>query len=89
MEIMTIIKEVLESGKICVIRTNTYTSMLSHLIMLFEEAKKDFPGIDVASVSVKQYGGRRYKHTFGIEFNPGKKEIPGTYEKIHALEFTL
>ncbi len=52
-----------------IIRSNCYGSSIGYINKLVEQAKKDFKGIDVDSIKVVCYGGRRYAGTFGIEFD--------------------
>ncbi len=86
---MKIIREYSTYAKICVIRTNIYGSQLSHFMNLFNEAKKDFPDLKPEEVDIKQFGGRRYKRTFGIEFDRPEESVPETYNRIENLEHTL
>lgn len=72
-----------------VIRTDCYNSELSHFMLLFQEAKKDFPDLKEEQIEIKHYGGRCYKGTYGIEFTIDPKVIPTTYEQIHKLELEL
>lgn len=81
-----IIKEFCEDGRTAVIRENNYGSGLDKFMRLFEEAQKDFPGLLYENVSVVKYGGRRYKGTFGIEFETSS--APNSYIRINALEYT-
>jgi hypothetical protein len=54
------------------------------------EARKDFPELADGDIEIKQYGGERYKRTFGIEFiAPRDRPIPDTYQPIAQLEKTL
>lgn len=72
-----------------IVRTDCYNSDLSHFILLFQTAKKDFPDLKEEQVEIKHYGGMTYKGTYGIEFNLDPKVIPVEYEQIHKLEYTL
>lgn len=94
---MTIIKEILrcktrmdmEQHRI-VIRTNTYGSNFAHFQKLFDEAKKDFPHITPETADIKHYAGRRYKGTYGIEFNIDiEVPVPEGYKDISEVEFIL
>lgn len=73
----------------CVIRTNTYTSNIEFLNSLLAFAQKDFPNLNPRDVSVKCYGGIRYKRTFGIEFRITDQPIPEEYSPIKKLEYIL
>lgn len=71
---MDIIKEFVKNkayGKIrVIIRTNTYCNDMSHLNMLADAQKADFPSVTEQEAIV--YGGRSYKGTMGVE---GKIDI--------------
>jgi len=87
---MEIIKE--QTERHCVIRSDTYAKSLDHMLILFEFAQSDFPGLKPEDVSVQLYGGRRFKGTYGIEFPKIKIEgttVPGDYRQISELESTL
>lgn len=72
-----------------IIRTNCYTSMFSHFVMLKSVLDTDFPDID-ADPEVIQYGGRRYKGTFGLEvIVPQGTAVPDEYEEIGQVEYKL
>lgn len=81
------IYEYSEESNMCVIRQDNYCSTLKHFSDMFAEAKKDFPGLDMADVEVERYGGDRHKYQFGIEFQP-TDAVPDRYEAIHQLELT-
>ena len=82
---MDIIKE--STGSIAVLRTDSYIHTLAHFLELFEEAKKDFPGLKPEEVEIVRYGGIRYAKTFGIEFRiPTGKTCPAAYAKIEQVE---
>ena len=74
-----------------ILRSMYYGSRFGHINKFIEEAKKDFPGIDVDSIEIVQYGGRHYKGTFGVEFTiapdshplEGYREVPTTEYKIN------
>lgn len=84
---MKIIKEYCPASNVAVLRFNSYGSRLSYFMTLFHEAQKDFPTLDYGSVRVIQFGGERYKRTFGIEF--AVDGCPDDYEEISQLEYTL
>lgn len=86
---MKIIRQYSTDSKRCVIRTNTYISDLSHFMILFEEAKKDFPDLKIDEVKVEHYGGERHKGIFGIEFDRPEEMVPETYTRMKRLECTL
>ena len=72
-----------------IIRTNCYSSMFSHFVMLKAELDKDFPDAEI-DPEIKQYGGRRYKRTFGIEFTlSAGSSVPRVYKKIREVEYIL
>ena len=78
---MNIIKEV--ANCTVILRTLTYQESLSHFMLLYDEAKKDFPNLKTDEVRVKHYGGNSFKGTNGIEFTIGSKEsTPESYQKI-------
>lgn len=58
-----------------ILRLPHYGHSLSHILGLFKEAQEDFKavidphGLDIAQIQVVQYGGERYKRTYGIEFS--------------------
>lgn len=87
---MQIIKEVctIDKNQKCVIRNNTYGSSLELLNSLFQKAKEDFPKLEENEVNVVQYGGQRYKGTFGIEFDAPDK-VPDSYQNIQNLEYKI
>lgn len=62
---IVIIKE--RSGILVSLRTCTNRSALDYLDALFEEARKDFPGLLRQFVRVNQYGTGEAR-TFGIRF---------------------
>ena len=85
---MKVIKEFCR--KIVVLRTNTSAKGLNHFDKLFAQAKKDFPTLERSDVRVVQFGGDRYKRTFGIEFDlPEGAKIPKGYSELKELEYTL
>lgn len=89
---MTIIKEFVRTttGVIIILRTRTYGSSLQYLNGLYRVALRSFPGIEQQNVNVIQYGGERYKRTFGIEFFvPPGTEIPADYEERDNAEVEL
>jgi hypothetical protein len=63
---MQIIKEFCESSGTAVIRSNTYGSNFGKFVQFYNEAKKDFPSLEVEDVEIVKYGGNRYTKTFGI-----------------------
>lgn len=77
-------------GSRIIIRTNTYGSNFAFFQKLFDEANKDFPFITPENADIKHYGGQRYKHTYGIEFNVKLDvHIPSDYRQIQEVEYTL
>jgi hypothetical protein len=57
--------------------------------MLKSVLDTDFPDID-ADPEVIQYGGRRYKGTFGLEvIVPQGTAVPDEYEEIGQVEYKL
>lgn len=72
------------SEKKFILRTNTYAHSLSHLNLLFAEAKKDFALVDV---EVVHYAGRRYAKTLGIEFS-STADAPDDFNLIDNAELT-
>ena len=86
---MNLIKEVVPSNRLCIIRTEQYGSSLQKFLQFFAEAKKDFPSLEPKDVEIVRYGGERYAKTFGLEFTaPTGAEIPSTYREIDHVEFT-
>lgn len=85
-EAMIIKRYVTATGR-AVLRENNYTSTLDKFVRLFEEAQKDFPGLLHSAVEIVQYGGRSYKHTFGIEFMAN--DAPAVYSRITNPEYKL
>jgi len=85
---MKVIKEFCR--EIVVLRTDTYVSLLTHFDKLFAQAKKDFPTLERDAIRIVQFGGERYRYTFGIEFNlPESAKIPKGYSELKKLEYTL
>lgn len=77
---------------IAVIRSNTYGSSLEKFQRFFEIAKETFPKLEPRDIKITQYGGERYKRTFGIEFVVDKKIkslVQHGYRDIEELESTL
>ena len=83
---MQIIKE--RKGNQFVLRTTTYGKTLGYIVELFNEAKKDFPGLNKDNVNIVKYGGRQYKGTMGIEFEMVGLS-PEVYAEIAELETVL
>ena len=86
---MKIIKEYATKNCICVLRSDCYGSSLMYFAKLLAVAQKDFPGLTLKEVEVRQYGGERYKYTFGIEFSRPEDIVPDSYSRIKQVEFTL
>ena len=88
-----IIKEYCQDNDTVVLRRNDYQHTLAAIQELVEEAKTDFPfeDGDEGKISIIQYGGERYKRTWGIEFlNPLIMTPPqGVYRRIVRLEYRL
>lgn len=57
--------------------------------MLVDIAKSDFPNIKNENIEIIEYGGERYKRTFGVEFNCGDSFVPDSYKPIESLEFAI
>lgn len=70
----------------CIIRTDTYSSTIAFFMRLFEEAQRDFPGLDPKEVEVVHYAGRRYAGTFGVEFVALTSNVPASYQEIAEVE---
>lgn len=83
-----VIREYAEEGKTCVLRTDTYQKQLSYFLMLFNEAKKDFPNLKAEDVCVVKYGGDHQRRQNGIEFEVDELP-PEKYTRIYTLELTL
>ena len=74
-------------GTVGIIRFNHYGSGLDVINQAAAIAKKDFPCLTDEKIKVVQYGGDRYRGTFGIEFNLPDMEIaPEGYRIIDKLE---
>lgn len=87
---MKIIKEV--CGDIAILRTETYNNKLILFFILYIEAMKDFPNLNLSpkDVQIAHFAGDRFKGTFGIEFNIyNANGIPTDYQQISELELTL
>jgi len=84
---MQIFKEYCKASKRCVIRTNAHAHSFGYFKMLVVEAKKDVPDVNEDEIEIVLFGGRHYKHTFGIEFECVAK--PDGYEEIDKLEYTM
>ncbi len=84
---MNFIKEYCADVKTAVIRLNHYGSSLDVFDEMCQQARIDLPGIQNKDIRVVQYGGDRYKRTFGIEFK--SNENPGNYKDISILEYRL
>lgn len=88
-----IIKEVWKDRRLefqkdhVILRSLYYGSSVGHINKFIEEAKKDFPGIDVDKIEIIQYGGRHYAGTFGIEFQvkPDSNPLEG-YREVSTTE---
>jgi len=85
---MTVIKEFATCSKIAIIREDNYASGLDKFIRLFEEAKKDFPLLEIKNVRVIHYGGMRYSGTFGLEFKIDPSLVPDSWIKQDKVELT-
>lgn len=73
-----------------VVRTNSYGSNFKFFQLLYDEVKRDFPHITPEIADIKHYAGRRYKHTYGIEFNiKSEIKVPDGYTEISEVEYTL
>lgn len=72
-----------------ILRLRHYGSDLATITELFNEAKKDFPNLSPADAEIVQYGGERYKRTFGIEFAGPKASVPADYAEVKNLELKL
>lgn len=89
---MKIIKEYVPTQKIIILRSNTYASNLQYFLNLLDEARKDFPQIDLKpeDIEIVHYGGRHYRRTFGIEFRNDKEvEVPEEYFRNRKTELVL
>ena len=88
---MKIIKEVCigDDFKRCVIRTDTYAKSVEHIMYLYRIASKDFPHLMQEDFSIAHYGGRRYKGTYGIEFNVNMSSNTEDYRQIKNMEVLL
>ncbi len=72
-----------------IIRSNCYCSLFSYFEELKAELDKDFPD-NTLDPEIVQYGGIRYKRTFGIEVTLSIKDIiPKEYGEISKPEYTL
>ena len=83
-----VIREVCPTSKRVVLRTRTYARDLGYILMLYAEAKKDFPELTPEQVNVVHFGGQHYAKTDGIEFEVNLSNVPKTYSEIAQLEFT-
>lgn len=73
-----------------IIRSLRYGSSIGYFNKLVEQAKKDFPNINVESIEVVQYGGRHYARTYGIEFSVKPNEYPlKGYREVPTTEYKL
>lgn len=87
---MKVIKEYCPAARRCVIRMNTYGSSKAFFDNLFGIAKEDFPALKDSEIEVVQFGGIRYKRTFGIEFSVvAEVPVPDEYQEIRELEYKL
>lgn len=71
-----------------ILRREDYSHRLNKIIELYDEARRDFPNLPLADVEIVQYGGRRYRRTFGIEFTLDTP-IPAGYVEVAQVEDTL
>ena len=87
---VTFIKEYTptKNGYRFVIRRRDYGSNMRHLLELYDQARADFADISTDQLDVVHYGGQRFKHTYGLEFN-STDEPPEGYERIEQLEMVL
>lgn len=74
---MNIIKIHSQKHGLCVLKAYTEDLTLFHFVMLFREAKKDFPTLTEQDVNLKQYASGR--NIFGIEFAAKEFDVPTTY----------
>ncbi len=78
------------SGTRAIFRTNTYAKGLDHINYMFEEAKKDFPDLEMNQVEVVEYGGDRIKRIMGIEFDvQNPSDIPSNYTELAVIHPTI
>jgi len=82
-----IIKEYCTGKKISIIlRTETYDNSLQYFLMLFEEAKKDFPNLTAEDVKAALYAPPIHESQRGIEFTISLDDkIPEGYKEIPLL----
>lgn len=90
---LTFIKEycVTDNGtRHLVIRSKFYDNSLEYFLQLFEEAKKDFPTLDLQpkDIEAEEYDGDTHRGQRGIEFSAPKDveiSIPKEYKLWNDL----
>lgn len=83
-----IIKEFQASPvQVICIRGTSFCHDLSFVDALFEEARKDFPGLKREDVTVRTYKDPVRHGSIGLHIEPSGKlmEIPETYTRIEAV----
>lgn len=85
---MEIIKEFSAGQSVAILRTSTYAHSLDHFLKLAEAAKADFPHLKPSEIKIVHYGGKRYRGTFGIEFQITDPP-PESYTRIPQTEPNL
>ena len=87
---MDIIKEYCYDARRVILRSSTYSRSMEYFNELYAEAKKDFPFLTPDMVEVTHYAGRRYKGTFGIEFQVSSlNTISDKYFMVDTVELVL
>ena len=82
------------TGFHCRILTDNYAHDMEHVLGLVEEAKKDFPEIDINRIKVIAYGKHpdrsfsRNERKTGIEFFADGPSIM-QYTPVHTFDYTL
>lgn len=88
-----IIKEYCKQSNTVVIRRDDYAHSLKAINELIAIALSDFPTIDIdrdwEEIKIVQYGGKRYKRTFGIEFISPTAIATLEYKRIGVLEYKM
>lgn len=65
---MKIIKEYCKYANLFIIRSDSYSFHLDHILNLYKIAKESFPELREVDVRVVEYHNDSYDKTFGIEF---------------------
>jgi hypothetical protein len=66
--------------------SDSYSRRIGFINQMIEEAKQDFPSLEVDDIEVQIYGGGSRNRTIGIEFAIDEASIPSSYKEVDGLE---